>query len=29
LLAAFFQAYWGDPDPLAEDPEVIEVYLRR
>jgi hypothetical protein len=29
LLAAFFQAYWGDPDPLAEGPEVIEVYLRR
>ena len=29
LLAAFFEAYWGDPDPLAEDPEVIEVYLRR
>ena len=29
LLAAFFQAYWGDPDPLAEAPEVIEVYLRR
>jgi hypothetical protein len=29
LLAAFFQAYWGDPGPLAEDPEVIEVYLRR
>ena len=29
LLAAFFQAYWGEPDPLAEGPEVIEVYLRR
>lgn len=28
LLAAFFSAYWGDPEPLAEDPEIIEVYLR-
>jgi hypothetical protein len=27
LLAALFEACWGDP--LAEDPEVIEVYLRR
>jgi hypothetical protein len=29
LLAAFFQGYWGDPDPLAEGPGVIEIYLRR